>query len=93
MGYQERYLCDYDVSIWHSLSPSSGSAQVFNYRVFDNGGEYGEYDESSSRGLYLALNFTSMTVELLQDFIPYNYTVSESQGSVQLQPNGNFLVG
>ncbi|GAW08167.1 hypothetical protein LENED_010213 [Lentinula edodes] len=61
--------------------------------VFDNGGEYGEYDESSSRGLYLALNFTSMTVELLQDFIPYNYTVSESQGSVQLQPNGNFLVG
>ncbi|KAJ4473862.1 ASST-domain-containing protein [Lentinula aciculospora] len=61
--------------------------------LFDNAGEYGEYDESSSRGLYLALNFTDMTVELLQDLIPYNYTVSESQGSVQLQPNGNFLVG
>ncbi|KAJ3986085.1 ASST-domain-containing protein [Lentinula detonsa] len=61
--------------------------------VFDNAGEYGESDESNSRGLHLALNFTSMSVELIQDFIPYNTTLSQSQGSVQLQPNGNFLVG
>ncbi|KAE9392556.1 hypothetical protein BT96DRAFT_944583 [Gymnopus androsaceus JB14] len=52
-----------------------------------------ESDESSSRGLYRALNFTSMSIELIQDFIPHNYGVSQSQGSVQLHPNGNFLTG
>lgn len=61
--------------------------------VFDNAGEYGESDESSSRGLYLALNFTKMSVELIQEVIPHNYTISQSQGSMQLQPNGNFLTG
>ncbi|KIK53830.1 hypothetical protein GYMLUDRAFT_1024840 [Collybiopsis luxurians FD-317 M1] len=61
--------------------------------VFDNAGEYGEYDETYSRGLYLGINFTGMSVELLQDFTSPNYTVSESQGSVQRQPNGNFLAG
>ncbi|KAJ3818835.1 ASST-domain-containing protein [Lentinula raphanica] len=61
--------------------------------LFDNAGEYGESDESNSRGLHLAMNFTDMSVELIQDLIPFNTTLSQSQGSVQLQPNGNFLVG
>ncbi|KAJ4488513.1 ASST-domain-containing protein [Lentinula aciculospora] len=61
--------------------------------LFDNAGEFGESDESNSRGLHLAVNFTSMSVELIQEFIPYNTTLSQSQGSVQLQPNGNFLLG
>ncbi|KAF5391737.1 hypothetical protein D9757_001826 [Collybiopsis confluens] len=61
--------------------------------VFDNAAESNESNESSSRGLHLALNFSNMSAELIQDFIPYNKTLSQSQGSVQLQPNGNFLIG
>ncbi|KIK63569.1 hypothetical protein GYMLUDRAFT_162867 [Collybiopsis luxurians FD-317 M1] len=61
--------------------------------VFDNASQSDESNESSSRGLHLAVNFTSMSVELVQDFIPYNTSLSQSQGSVQLQPDGKFLVG
>ncbi|KAE9398212.1 hypothetical protein BT96DRAFT_957686 [Gymnopus androsaceus JB14] len=50
-------------------------------------------NKSSSQGLHQALNFTSISVELMQDFIPHNYTILQSQGSVQLQPNGSFLTG
>ncbi|KAE9406703.1 hypothetical protein BT96DRAFT_987257 [Gymnopus androsaceus JB14] len=61
--------------------------------LFDNAGEFGVTDEANSRGLFLALNFTNMSVSLIQEFEPHNTTLSQSQGSVQLQPNGNFLVG
>ncbi|KAJ3991553.1 ASST-domain-containing protein [Lentinula boryana] len=61
--------------------------------LFDNAGQYGQQQEQMSRGLYLGLNFTNMTVELLTEFLPWNQSISQSQGSVQLQPNGNFLVG
>ncbi|KAJ3770405.1 ASST-domain-containing protein [Lentinula raphanica] len=61
--------------------------------LFDNAGEFGQQQEQMSRGLYLGLNFTNMTVELLTEFLPWNQSISQSQGSVQLQPNGNFLVG
>ncbi|KAF5358857.1 hypothetical protein D9757_012686 [Collybiopsis confluens] len=61
--------------------------------LFDNAGEYGHYDETYSRGLYIGINFTDMSVSLLQDVTSPNRTVSESQGSFQLQPNGNFLSG
>lgn len=46
-----------------------------------------------SRGLHLGVDFTNMTVELLTELLPWNQSISQSQGSVQLQPNGNFLVG
>lgn len=41
----------------------------------------------------MAVNFTNMSVSLIQDFEPYDLAISESQGSVQLQPDGNFLIG
>ncbi|KAE9404723.1 hypothetical protein BT96DRAFT_813147 [Gymnopus androsaceus JB14] len=61
--------------------------------LFDNAGEFGQQQESMSRGLYLGVDFTNMNVELLMEFVPHNASISQSQGSVQIQPNGNFLVG
>jgi len=63
------------------------------YRVFDNGATDFASNEPTARGLLLNVNKENMTVSLAQEFLPYNRTVSGSQGSVQLQPNGNFLVG
>ncbi|KAF9077620.1 ASST-domain-containing protein, partial [Rhodocollybia butyracea] len=50
-------------------------------------------DEPVSRALYLGLNFTNMTVELIQEFLSVNDTISLSQGSAQAQPNGDILTG
>jgi len=61
--------------------------------LFDNAGMFGVSDEPVSRGVYLGVNFTNMTVELIQDFPSVNDTISQSQGSVQLQPNGDILTG
>ncbi|KIK66617.1 hypothetical protein GYMLUDRAFT_69778 [Collybiopsis luxurians FD-317 M1] len=61
--------------------------------LFDNAGMFGQQQEQMSRGLYLGLNFTNKSVELLAEFLPWNQSISQSQGSVQIQPNGNFLVG
>ncbi|KAF9075389.1 ASST-domain-containing protein [Rhodocollybia butyracea] len=47
--------------------------------LFDNAGEYGQQQESMSRGLYLGLNFTNMSVELLQEFLPWNQSISQVQ--------------
>jgi len=73
---------------WVDLNDTYGTMTVF-----DNGGRLGETEEPMSRGLYLGLNFIDMSVELLQEFLPFNASITQSQGSVQIQPNGNFLVG
>ncbi|KAJ3822750.1 ASST-domain-containing protein [Lentinula raphanica] len=61
--------------------------------LFDNAGQYGQQQEEMSRGLLLGVDFSNMSVNLLAEFLPWNQSISQSQGSVQLQPNGNFLVG
>ncbi|KAL0571284.1 hypothetical protein V5O48_010675 [Marasmius crinis-equi] len=61
--------------------------------LFDNAGMSGVHNESTARGLILGLDFENMKATLIQAFIPWNPSVSESQGSVQVQPNGNVLIG
>ncbi|KAL0062350.1 hypothetical protein AAF712_010761 [Marasmius tenuissimus] len=61
--------------------------------LFDNAGMYGVYDEDTARGLVLGLDFENMKASLVQQYVPFSPAVSESQGSMQLQPNGNALVG
>ncbi|KAJ3980810.1 ASST-domain-containing protein [Lentinula detonsa] len=61
--------------------------------LFDNAGQFGQQQEQMSRGLLLGVDLINMTVNLLTEFLPWNQSISQSQGSVQLQPNGNFLVG
>ncbi|KAF9068688.1 ASST-domain-containing protein [Rhodocollybia butyracea] len=80
----------YATITWVFSSSVFVELQWILYRVFD---DFGVANVPASRGLYLGINFTNMSVDLIQDFIPFNTTVSQSQGSVQLQPNGNFLVG
>ncbi len=46
-----------------------------------------------ARGLKLDVDYANMAVTLNTQYLPWNKTYSESQGSVQLQPNGNVLVG
>lgn len=91
MDHQKRYVCYHNVSFVSLLR--NNQQLTFFYRLFDNAGMSGVTDEANSRGLYMAVNFTNMSVSLIQDFEPYDLAISESQGSVQLQPDGNFLVG
>lgn len=67
-----------------------------NYTIitlFDNGADYETHDAEWSRGMRLAVNTTSKTVELLVEYIDPGHTLSESQGSLQVLPNDNVLVG
>ncbi|ODO07950.1 hypothetical protein I350_03532 [Cryptococcus amylolentus CBS 6273] len=61
--------------------------------VFDNAATSWESDEDMARGLLLEVDQSGMTVELVQEFLPWNETVSSSQGSIQEQGNGNYLLG
>ncbi|KZP11149.1 hypothetical protein FIBSPDRAFT_837791 [Athelia psychrophila] len=61
--------------------------------VFDNAGTATVAEEPSARGLLLDVDYANRTVALAMEFLPYNRTITPSQGSVQIQPNGNVLVG
>jgi hypothetical protein len=85
---------------------SNGTATNFAYQhdarwhdnyttitLFDNGAENGRYPHNWSRGLKLALDFEKMTVKLLQEYIHPDKVITSSQGSLQILPNGNVLLG
>lgn len=62
--------------------------------IFDNGA----YDEKIStaeysRGLKIAVDTDAMTATLLQDYINPTAVLVHSQGSVQIRPSGNVVVG
>lgn len=62
--------------------------------IFDNGA----YDEKIStaeysRGLKIALDTDAMTATLLQDYVNPTGVLVHSQGSVQIRPSGNVVVG
>ncbi|WVQ98406.1 hypothetical protein IAU59_005529 [Kwoniella sp. CBS 9459] len=61
--------------------------------VFDNAATSWESDEAYARGLLLNVDTTAKNVTLSQAFVPWNQTVSKSQGSIQLMSNGNWLLG
>ncbi|KAI3604433.1 hypothetical protein WG66_008194 [Moniliophthora roreri] len=105
MGTGTEFSFQHDAR-WISLNDTAGrlrsvsgengsihSADDFKYSLFDNAGMYGVYNEESARGLVIDLDFSAMAANLVQDYIPYIHVVSESQGSVQLQPNGDVLIG
>ncbi|KAI5464832.1 ASST-domain-containing protein [Mariannaea sp. PMI_226] len=61
--------------------------------VFDNGANGQQTTGKFSRGLVVSLDFEAMTAKLVQDYISPYKVLSISQGSVQILPNSNVLVG
>lgn len=61
--------------------------------LFDDAATDWTSDEAQARGLLLNVDQENMTVSLAVQMLPPTGNYSESQGSVQLQPNGNYLVG
>ncbi|KAJ3854004.1 ASST-domain-containing protein [Lentinula lateritia] len=70
---------------WHN--------QETQMSLFDNEGTAWELDSSSSRGLLLDFDASNNSVSLNKQWIPYNVTVSESQGNVGILDSGNTLIG
>ncbi|KGB75134.2 hypothetical protein CNBG_0972 [Cryptococcus deuterogattii R265] len=61
--------------------------------IFDNAATSWESDEKMARGLLLNVDTDAMSITLAQEYLPWNQTVSPSQGSMQEQTNGNYLLG
>ncbi|RSL86363.1 hypothetical protein CEP51_002854 [Fusarium floridanum] len=64
-----------------------------NLTVFDNGSNGHQNSAKYSRGLMINLDIDAMTVSLEQEYISPQKMLSPSQGSVQVLPNGNVLIG
>jgi hypothetical protein len=56
--------------------------------LFDN-----EASPTSSRGLRLSLNMSSMTATMVTQYLPPTPRMSSTQGNVQVLPDGNVFVG
>ncbi|CZR56353.1 uncharacterized protein PAC_06241 [Phialocephala subalpina] len=62
--------------------------------LFDNGARYGlKPHVDHSRGLHIALDLDAMTAELKHSYINPKGVISASQGSLQILPSGNVLMG
>ncbi|WVQ83302.1 hypothetical protein IAT38_005441 [Cryptococcus sp. DSM 104549] len=61
--------------------------------LFNNAATSWESDEDEASGLLLNVDQSAMAVTLAQNFLPWNATVAKSQGSMELQENGNWLLG
>ncbi|RDW89685.1 hypothetical protein BP6252_01717 [Coleophoma cylindrospora] len=62
--------------------------------VFDNGARYGEKPlVDASRGVEVILDLEKMTAQVKQEYINPHKIISGSQGSMQVLPSGNVLVG
>ncbi|KAF9077665.1 ASST-domain-containing protein [Rhodocollybia butyracea] len=61
--------------------------------LFDNEGTAWELDSSNSRGVLLDLDLAKNQVSLNKEWLPYNRTVSESQGNVGILDSGNTIIG
>ncbi|KIY48140.1 hypothetical protein FISHEDRAFT_17104, partial [Fistulina hepatica ATCC 64428] len=75
---------------WQHDSRLHGSHQV---SLFDNGGTDAVFDESTSRGLLLDINFEQKSVSLHSEYLPPHHEISNSQGGAHIQENGNALIG
>lgn len=61
--------------------------------IFDNAASSWESDERMARGLLLNVDTDAMSITLADEYLPWNQTVSPSQGSMQEQTNGNYILG
>lgn len=51
------------------------------------------YNHSSARGILFAYDEEKKSTQLLLEALPFNHTTSQSQGSFDLLPNGNWVAG
>lgn len=62
--------------------------------LFDNGARYGlKPSVEASRGVEIILNTVNMTAEVKAEFVNPQKIISGSQGSMQVLPSGNVLLG
>lgn len=62
--------------------------------LFDNGARYGlKPTVEASRGVYIALDLQAMTAEVKNSYVNPRKIISGSQGSMQVLPSGNVLLG
>jgi hypothetical protein len=61
--------------------------------LFDNAGTAWELDSTNSRGIILDFDEAGNSVTLNTSFLPYNVTVSESQGNIGPLDSGNTIIG
>ncbi|KAL1761866.1 ASST-domain-containing protein [Schizophyllum commune] len=61
--------------------------------LFDNAANDWQRDAEYARGMMLDVDTEAMTVELAKEWLPWNRTVSASQGNLQIMDNGNAIVG
>lgn len=61
--------------------------------VFDNGAEDGHYVEPFTRGIRIKIDQVAMTAELVNEYVNPHHIYGMSQGSLQVLPNGNVLMG
>ncbi|KAF5389188.1 hypothetical protein D9757_003417 [Collybiopsis confluens] len=61
--------------------------------IFDNAGTSWEQDSTTSRGILLDYDAAGNSVSLSTVWLPFNQTVSESQGNVGMMDSGNTIIG
>lgn len=61
--------------------------------IFDNGGDDFGKVEPYTRGLRVKLDQVAMTAELVTEYVNPNHIFGMSQGSLQVLPTGNVLLG
>jgi hypothetical protein len=61
--------------------------------LFDNGAEDGHLVEPYTRGMRIKIDQDAMTAELVLEYINPHHIHAVSQGSLQVLPNGNVLMG
>lgn len=62
--------------------------------LFDNGARYGlKPSVEASRGVEILLDTINMTAELMGEYVNPRKIISGSQGSMQILPSGNVLLG
>lgn len=70
---------------------STNNSQI---SIFDNGATSWDESEATARGLLINLDYSNLTATLAIEAIPYyNLTTAKSQGNVQVQENGNLMIG
>jgi hypothetical protein len=61
--------------------------------LFDNGAEDGHWVEPYTRGMRIKIDQEAMTAELVNEYVNPNHIFAISQGSLQVLPNSNVLMG
>lgn len=61
--------------------------------LFDNAASDWQSDAEYARGMLLKIDTEQMTADLEKEWLPWNQTVSVSQGNLQILDNGNAVIG